>query len=169
MVAQSRSLYRSVYPFVLIIARGVALLLVVLLSLRYLAVPLLVLLAPGLDIRFYDLATYGAYPEQSYVTINQTSPRTTVVQWDSSCDDGLVLLAMDGPSIDSPGPMILDKRGDLVWTSDHFGHAANLKVQRYRGQDYLTFWAGEKLQESGQGMYYMVSRIRLWCLIYARD
>ncbi|KAK4541627.1 hypothetical protein LTR36_007771 [Oleoguttula mirabilis] len=63
---------------------------------------------------------------------------------------------MDGPSIDNPGPMILDTEGELVWTSDHFGHAANLKVQWYRGQDYLTFWAGEKLQESGQGVYYML-------------
>ncbi|KAK5116611.1 hypothetical protein LTR85_009236 [Meristemomyces frigidus] len=63
---------------------------------------------------------------------------------------------MDGPSIVSPGPMILNTKGDLVWTSDQFGHASNLKVQRYRHQDYLTFWAGEKLQESGQGVYYML-------------
>ncbi|KAK5138449.1 hypothetical protein LTR08_000035 [Meristemomyces frigidus] len=46
--------------------------------------------------------------------------------------------------------------GDLVWTSDEFGHAANSKVQRYHQQDYLTFWAGEKLTESGQGVYYML-------------
>ncbi|KAH9828456.1 Arylsulfotransferase (ASST) [Teratosphaeria destructans] len=124
---------------------------------RFVIVPLLVLLCPDLDIWFYSTAVYGLYPERSYVSSDLTSPDVHMVRWDPVCEaSGFTLLAMDGPSIDKLGPMVLDARGDLVWTSDQYGHAANLKVQTYQGQNYLTFWAGEKLEESGQGQYYMV-------------
>jgi hypothetical protein len=54
--------------------------------------------------------------------------------------------------------MILDMAGNLVWSAPgHYGEdSANTKIQRYEGHDYLTFWAGEKLQESGLGSYYML-------------
>lgn len=129
----------------------------ILVLVRFVLVPLLVLLIPALEIQCYDYGFYGAYPEQSYVSSNATSRCVSVVRWDASCDNGLVLLALDGPSITDPQPLILDSKGNLVWTSDQFGHSANLKIQQYRGDEYLTFWAGEKLQESGRGVYYMVS------------
>ena len=82
-----------------------------------------------------------------------------MVQTDSSCSDGLVLLSVGGQSVAAGGPMILDMYGNLVWSAPgQYGDAsANTKIQRYRGQDYLTFWAGEKLQESGLGSYYMLN------------
>ncbi|KAF2772424.1 hypothetical protein EJ03DRAFT_203922 [Teratosphaeria nubilosa] len=124
---------------------------------RCVIVPLLVLLCPDLETFFYSTAVYGLYPERSYISSNLTSPDVHIVRWDPVCEaSGFTLLAMDGPSVNKLGPMVLDARGDLVWTSDQYGHAANLKVQTYQGQKYLTFWAGEKLEESGQGQYYMV-------------
>jgi hypothetical protein len=55
--------------------------------------------------------------------------------------------------------MILDMSGNLVWSvpSQYGDASANTKIQRYHGRDYLTFWVGEKLQESGLGRYYMLN------------
>lgn len=128
----------------------------IILLLRFLAVPLLVYLAPRLDLTFYDWGLYGAYPTQWYQSIDLAAPCARTVQWNDTCSDGLVMLSLSGPGIDYAGPMILDHQGELVWTTQDFGAAGNLKVQQYDGEDYLTFWAGEKLQESGQGKYYMV-------------
>jgi hypothetical protein len=68
-------------------------------------------------------------------------------------------LSVGGQSVKDVGPMILDMTGNLVWSAPgQYGEAtANTKIQRYRGQDYLTFWAGEKLQESGLGSYFMLN------------
>lgn len=125
---------------------------------RYLAVPMLVYLFPSLDTTFYDLAIYGRYPERRYVSFSLASPRSSVVKWDDSCDTGLVMLDLHGGYVSSEGPMILDMRGELVWITDSYGLATNLKVQRYRGEDFLTFWAGKKSTTAfGRGKYYMVS------------
>lgn len=42
------------------------------------------------------------------------------------------------------GPMILDRRGELVWFEqvEPPNVAANLRIQRYRGRDALTWWQG---------------------------
>ncbi|RMY77547.1 hypothetical protein D0862_13542 [Hortaea werneckii] len=128
----------------------------IILLLRFLAVPLLVYLAPRLDLTFYDWGLYGAYPTQWYQSIDLAAPCARTVQWNDTCSDGLVMLSLSGPGMDYAGPMILDHQGELVWTTQDFGAAGNLKVQQYDGEDYLTFWAGEKLQESGQGKYYML-------------
>lgn len=52
--------------------------------------------------------------------------------------------------------MILDAMGGLIWTEDDYGQTANLKVQRYKGKDYLTMWSGEKAATSGKGLYFML-------------
>lgn len=57
--------------------------------------------------------------------------------------------------------MILDAKGSMIW-SKHFdnqfgGQAYDLKVQRYKGEDYLTFWLGDdRIRGHGAGEYYMV-------------
>jgi hypothetical protein len=60
--------------------------------------------------------------------------------------------------------MILDSRGQLVWqsTEEAFAAAANLKVQQYRGEEYLTFWAGKKAGSQGKGKFYMVFMNLAW-------
>lgn len=61
--------------------------------------------------------------------------------------------------------MILDGDGNLVWT-DHFsnkfgGQAYDLRVQNYRGEEYLTFWLGDdRVRGHGAGHYYMVRSLK---------
>jgi hypothetical protein len=114
-----------------------------------------------------DNGTFGYYPSRAFMTEDGISaPHTNWLQWDEQCDDGkFYFLTPKGWSIPQPGPMILDSRGDLVW-SKHFanewgGTAYDLMVQRYRGQDYLTFWTGDdQIRGHGSGTYMMVSRNR---------
>jgi hypothetical protein len=49
--------------------------------------------------------------------------------------------------------MILDNHGDLVWTAQSSAATQNFRVQRYRQQDYLTYWVGKPF---GPGYYYML-------------
>lgn len=136
----------------------------------YLVLPLLVYYFPASESLLLDAAVYGAYPSRQYVSANFTSPRANVLQSDDACSSGLVLLSLDGQSVTDSGPTILDMAGNLVWSAPgQYGDAsANTKIQRYNNQDYLTFWAGKKLQESGLGSYYMLdSSYRLAYVISA--
>jgi hypothetical protein len=129
-----------------------------LLALRYLCIPLLVYGYPSSDTYLLDTGVYGAYPHRQYISTDLTSPQANVVQSDDSCANGLVLLSIGGQSVPGSGPMILDMAGNLVWSAPgQYGEdTANTKIQRFQGNDFLTFWAGEKLQESGLGSYYML-------------
>lgn len=64
-----------------------------------------------------------------------------------------MLIDLHGSGIENKGPVVLDLKGNLVWTDDSYGqHAMNVKVQQWKGDDYLTFWAGEE----ERGSYYML-------------
>lgn len=117
-----------------------------------------------------DDGTYGFYPIRTYATAQDvTSPQTNFLQWDSRCDDGsLVMITPRGYSLDNPGPMLLDPRGNLVWAhhfeNDFGGQAYGLAVQKYQGEDYLTFWLGDdRVKGHGSGSYYMVSMLVWLC------
>ena len=110
-----------------------------------------------------DNGSHGYYPGRTYVTAEGVkSPDTQFVQWSPECDDGLnYFLTPRGHSIPRPGPVILDRRGELIW-GQHFansygGEAYNFLVQNYKGEDYLTFWLGDdRIRGHGSGFYYMV-------------
>jgi hypothetical protein len=127
-------------------------------ALRYLCIPLLIYGYPTSGTYLLDTGIYGAYPLRHYTSTDLTSPQANVVQSDDSCANGLVLLSIGGQSVPGSGPMILDMAGNLVWSAPgQYGEdTANTKIQRFQGHNYLTFWAGEKLQESGLGSYYML-------------
>lgn len=118
--------------------------------------PILSWVIPSLEVPFYDLAVYGAYPEQDYVSFKTPSSQPNLLRWDEQCDTGYVLVSLNGASIAHPGPSIYDARGGLVWTTEEYGIALNLRVQKYKDQDVLTFWAGEKAATSGKGSYYIL-------------
>ena len=48
--------------------------------------------------------------------------------------------------------------GSLVWGPDrHYGEVYNFQVQKYKGEDYLVFWAGDdSVGGHGEGKFYMV-------------
>ncbi|KAK3117040.1 hypothetical protein LTR53_001994 [Teratosphaeriaceae sp. CCFEE 6253] len=111
-----------------------------------------------------DNGTYGYYPVRTYATAAELhSPQTNFLTWDERCDDGLFyFLTPRGWGIPDPGPMILDGHGELVWAK-HFdnkfgGQAYDFMVQRYQGEDYLTFWLGDdRVRGHGSGFYYMLN------------
>ncbi|CZT51380.1 uncharacterized protein RSE6_12517 [Rhynchosporium secalis] len=105
----------------------------------------------------YNLGFHGIYPTHNYVSLGHVTPRVQISQWDPRCDDGsLILMSPRGVNVPNPGPVILDPRGNLVWSEGKFGQAMNLQVQRYRGEDFLTFWTGESHGPHSNGSYIML-------------
>lgn len=152
MLSQRPKLRIAVFALV-----AVASLLVGLFILHQALLPILAWFIPALEVPFYDLAVYGAYPEQEYVSFDIPSSQPNLVKWEDQCDDGSnVFITLNGPSIERPGPTIYDARGGLVWTTDGYGVALNMRLQYYKGEKYITFWAGQKAGTMGQGQYYFL-------------
>ena len=113
-----------------------------------------------------DNGTFGYYPTSTFATENDISaPKVNWLQWDERCNDGTYyFLTPKGWGLPRPGPMILDWRGDLVW-SQHFanewgGQAYDFMVQHYQGRDRLTFWTGDDtVRGHGSGKYMIVSAV----------
>jgi len=105
----------------------------------------------------------GYYPTRQYATAPDIrSPDTNWLQWDERCDDGLYyFITPRGYSEPRPGPIILDRTGEMVW-GHHFenkygGQAYDFMVQEYMGEPYLTFWLGDdRIRGHGSGSYYLV-------------
>jgi hypothetical protein len=130
---------------------------VVFLSISYIAIPLHILLSPRLYPSLYELGLYGGSPSQTYISNGLTSPRVSIRQHSENCDPGYTFLNFNGDSVPQHGPAILDSANELVWKAEHYGTTTNHKVQSYRGEQFLTFWAGAKGGTMGQGVYIMVS------------
>jgi hypothetical protein len=116
------------------------------------------------DLSWYDLGAYGFGPSRSYVSFQYQSPAVeiTVVDDDRACDDsGYTFLSPRGDSVAHPGPMILDANGELVWMKHNRETTHDFKVQRFLGQDFLTYWQGEQVEGRGYGSWYMVSSLTL--------
>lgn len=110
---------------------------------------------------WYDLGLFGAHPTLDYKSFGIKAPELSVARWDPRCEDGYVLLSPRGHFYPEPGPLIYDPSGELVWIETRFGMVMDLNVQRYRGEDYLTFWVGHDDGVRGEGSYYLVSCLRL--------
>ncbi|OJJ29744.1 hypothetical protein ASPWEDRAFT_121845 [Aspergillus wentii DTO 134E9] len=108
------------------------------------------------DLSPYDLGIHGFGPSRSYVSFEYESPEVEIFEWGSGCDDRFTFLAPRGDSIAHPGPMILDAKGDLVWMKWNWGTTQNFQVQRYRGEDYLTYWEGSTVEGRSEGLWYML-------------
>ncbi|SMQ45646.1 unnamed protein product [Zymoseptoria tritici ST99CH_1A5] len=111
-----------------------------------------------------DDGFFGYYPTREYITeVDLNTPRTNFVQWSPECNDGAYyFITPRGWGIGNPGPMLLDQRGDLVWAhhfeNDFGGQAYDFTVQKYQGNDYLTFWLGDdRVRGHGSGFYYMLN------------
>lgn len=105
---------------------------------------------------WYDAGLYGAYVDHHYASSDHVPPKVNFLQR-QHCDSTFTFISPRGRSVPKPGPIILDSEGELVWMEDRFGQAMDFRVQQYRGEDYLTFWAGTDSGTHGTGSYYMVS------------
>ncbi|CAL3973431.1 unnamed protein product [Diplocarpon coronariae] len=107
------------------------------------ALPLLASPVAAFALNTYDLGLRGLYPRQHFHSVNLEPLQPVITQWDARCDYGNLFFTVRGPSVQglARGPVITDARGELVWMdNDQFHQAMNLNVQRYRGEDFLTFW-----------------------------
>ncbi|KAG0650207.1 hypothetical protein D0Z07_3315 [Hyphodiscus hymeniophilus] len=106
----------------------------------------------------FDEGAYGPYPQKSYKSVGLWSPRPNILQWDTQCEDGqYTFWTPRGNRVDEAGAMILDSKGDFVWWRGGYGQVYNMQVQEYRGELYLTFWAGDDtVGGHGAGYYYML-------------
>ncbi|KAF2483723.1 ASST-domain-containing protein, partial [Neohortaea acidophila] len=106
----------------------------------------------------------GSYPLQDFKTLeNVQVPVTKFLQWSEQCDDGLLyfLTPRGSPIKNQSGPVILNSRGELIWTR-HFDNVGsepyNFGVQSYQGEDHLTFWVGEDMVHGhGTGYNYILN------------
>jgi hypothetical protein len=153
----------SVVRILCVAAVVVASALAIFFSISYVAIPLFVWLSPSLNPTLYDWGFYGACPLQTFVSSDLVVPRVSTARSHSDCDNGFVFLTVGGASTGPTGPTILNSDNELVWKSESYAVTTNLQVQRYKGQDYLTFWSGKKLGTKGVGVYYLVSHLVLRC------
>jgi hypothetical protein len=100
----------------------------------------------------------GPYPLQRYRSADVSGPILNYWRRSVACQDGLyTILAPRGDSVRQSGPMIVDDQGHLVWFK-RYKSTYNANVYMYKGERYLTFWAGDdSVRGHGEGSYYMVS------------
>lgn len=118
-----------------------------------------------LGLSLFDYGFHGLYPTRHYTSFDLDSPDVEVALWDDRCSDGYVFIAPHGPPIEGSRPLILDARGNLVWTFPTDKPSTDFKVQEYRGEKFLTFWHGTSMHGHGLGSYTMVcSPLPLCCI-----
>ncbi|KAJ5947976.1 hypothetical protein N7466_000991 [Penicillium verhagenii] len=100
----------------------------------------------------------GAFPLQRYSSAGVLGPILNYWETSIACDDGLyTIIAPRGGAVHHSGPMILDKQGHLVWFKE-YETTYNANVYTYKGERYLTFWAGDDLVRGhGEGIMYMLN------------
>ncbi|KAJ6007438.1 hypothetical protein N7540_011414 [Penicillium herquei] len=106
----------------------------------------------------YAHALEGQYVSQHYSSFGPPGPVLNYWEKSPACDDGLyTIISPRGGSVHHSGPMILDNDGHMVWFRD-YKSAYNANVYTYKGERYLTFWAGDDLVRGhGEGTLYMLN------------
>ncbi|KAK4862892.1 hypothetical protein LT330_003025 [Penicillium expansum] len=120
------------------------------------AVPQLLRFRFRAGLSWYDLGVQGFGPDRNYISFDQESPIVETTPPNAECDPRYTFLAPRGDSIAHPGPMILNSAGELVWTKWNGGTTQDFKLQRYKGEDYLTYWQGDTADGYGRGSWYML-------------
>ncbi|KAI1343523.1 ASST-domain-containing protein [Xylariaceae sp. FL0016] len=110
----------------------------------------------------YDSGSYGNHPSQQFRSAAELeAPVVNILQWDESCASSrYTLLTPRGGGTRKAQATILDDHGNLVWTTGWENQQIyNLMVQKYKGEDYLTFWAGnDAVGGHGAGTIHMLDK-----------
>lgn len=115
----------------------------------------------------YDSGDFGTWPTETYRSAPLLGPALNYIQRSPLCgtrdeyDAGggqlYTLFAPRGSAVRTPGPMIIDHEGHLVWTKD-YGQTHGIGVYDFHGKRYLTFGVeNDGRRGFGDGVYYMVS------------
>jgi hypothetical protein len=109
------------------------------------------------DFTWYDLGLYGLGPTRTYRSFDAPMTDVEFRQRDVRCGQDPIFFAPRGPATE-PGGVILGADGELIWRQYGFGgDIQDFRVQEYRGERFLTFWAGKEDGARKEGFWYMVS------------
>ena len=89
----------------------------------------------------YDDGWYGGWPTESFRSTPVIGLSLNILQSSDLCDEGYTVLAPEGNAVRTPGPMIVDKDGHLVWTKQ-YGQTRDVNIYQFKGDPYLTFCVG---------------------------
>lgn len=112
----------------------------------------------------YDAGFYGSYPIHQFATAwGIEAPRVNILQQSDACwkhTDQRSQYTFISPrgKIARPTPVILDENGAVVWaTGPDQVVAYNFRVQKFKGEDVLTYWEGDdQVVGHGAGEYHVV-------------
>jgi len=111
----------------------------------------------------YDTGVFGRLPNSHLKSTKGVATRLGRLAWDPLvCDrqDEYFFVGIHGILLGHAGPMIFDNDGYQVWHGKGFGSTYNFRMQTYKGEQYLTWWAGnDQVRGHGEGYYYMVSSL----------
>lgn len=110
------------------------------------------------DMTWYDLGWYGFAPTRRHHSFEHPVTNVEFTRRDARCSQDYIFFAPRGPAT-VPGAVILDHTGELVWRQLGMGgDTQDFRVQEYRGEKFLTFWAGHENNGRKEGLWYMVSQ-----------
>ena len=110
------------------------------------------------DAQAYENGELGRHPERLFQSTSATSALINVVRWHEDCAlDGYVFLSPQADEQPGHHVYMLDSKGHLVWYHEEWGAIKNVRVQHYKGREYITYWIGDDGYWShGSGFYKMV-------------
>ncbi|KAF2734421.1 hypothetical protein EJ04DRAFT_512544 [Polyplosphaeria fusca] len=121
------------------------------------------------DVVSFNNETYANVSGSPYQTFRSNTdlrpPEFLINRNSSEIATGLVFISVQGkPSSEQNFPGIYefagDRMGSLVWstTNSDFFDAFDFRMQTYRGEPTLTFWAGELMSGWGLGSFYLLNQ-----------
>ncbi|EYE92847.1 arylsulfotransferase family protein [Aspergillus ruber CBS 135680] len=106
----------------------------------------------------HNTGLLGTFPTETYRSSPLIGPSLNYIQDSLLCHDELyTLLALRGSDVRTPGPMIIDSDGHLVWTNIGYGNTHAVGVYEFKGHRYLGFGVEDNgLKGFGDGVYYLL-------------
>ncbi|KAJ6786156.1 hypothetical protein PWT90_00718 [Aphanocladium album] len=109
------------------------------------------------DWSWIDMGSSGMAPMRRYHSFDHESIDVRfLARDDHRCSHEQIFLATRGSDTE-PGAVILDHTGELVWRQPRIAaEVHDFRVQEYKGEKFLTFWAGTPDGGGKQGSWYMM-------------
>lgn len=109
------------------------------------------------DWSWIDMGSSGMAPMRRYHSFDHESIDVRfLARDDHRCSHEMLFLATRGSDTE-PGAAILDHTGELVWRQPRMAaEVHDFRVQEFRGERFLTFWAGAPNGGGKQGFWYLV-------------
>ncbi|EGX95936.1 hypothetical protein CCM_00590 [Cordyceps militaris CM01] len=109
------------------------------------------------DWSWVDMGASGMAPMRRYHSFAHRSIDVRFLERrERRCSRDQIFLATRGSGTE-PGAVILDHTGELVWRQPRMADEVHdFRVQEYKGEQFLTFWAGKPDGGTKQGLWYLM-------------